>query len=181
MSRRQFALFGLLATTALAAYVAPVPGDVIGPTRGTTAGIAGPQAKAAASVIDLEQVVPIRPRTADEEMPPVFATETWSAPRLAVPVAPPQSQPVHVPAPQPQPMVLPPPSQAPPLPFKAFGRYLENGKSAVFVQHNDRNLVVRPGDSIDDQYLVEGIDEGVVTLLHIQLNQRQTLNIGSAP
>jgi hypothetical protein len=73
-----------------------------------------------------------------------------------------------------------PPPQAPPLPFRVMGRYVDGGAVVVFLQHNDRNLAVRAGDTIDDQYKVESLDGGTLTLLYTPLNQKQTLEIGVA-
>jgi hypothetical protein len=71
-------------------------------------------------------------------------------------------------------------TSAPPLPFKVLGRIDEPGRSAVFLQYNDQNLVVRVGDMIAGQYRVESLKGGILTLLYLPLNQTQTLDVGGA-
>jgi hypothetical protein len=71
-------------------------------------------------------------------------------------------------------------SSAPPLPFKLLGRIDEPGRSAVFLQYNDQNLVVRVGETIADQYRVESLKGSTLTLLYLPLNQTQTLDVGGA-
>lgn len=80
-------------------------------------------------------------------------------------------------------LAVPSPTAAmpPPLPFRLLGRYLDDGRQAVFLQFNDQNLVVRAGDTIAEQYKVESLDESTLTLLHLPTNQHQTLNIGAVP
>jgi hypothetical protein len=68
----------------------------------------------------------------------------------------------------------------PPLPFRLLGRMDESGRSAVFLQYNDQNLVVRVGDTIADQYRVESLKGNILTLLYLPLNQTQTLDVGGA-
>jgi hypothetical protein len=70
-----------------------------------------------------------------------------------------------------------PPPQAPPLPFKALGQYIDAGEVGVFLQYRDQNLVARVGDTLAEQYKVESLVEGVLTLRYLPLNQTQTLDI----
>ena len=72
----------------------------------------------------------------------------------------------------------PPPPQAPPLPFIYMGRLDEEQNSTVFLTAGDRNLVVKPGDLIDNTYKVEQVTESTVVLTYLPMNQRQTLAIG---
>jgi len=73
-----------------------------------------------------------------------------------------------------------PATAAPPLPFKLLGRIDESGRSAVFLQYNDQNLVVRVGETIADQYRVESLKGNTLTLLYLPLHQTQTLDVGGA-
>jgi hypothetical protein len=73
----------------------------------------------------------------------------------------------------------PPPPQAPPLPFIYMGRLDEEQNTTVFLTAGDRNLVVKPGDLIDNTYKVEQVTESAVVLTYLPMNQRQTLAIGT--
>lgn len=72
----------------------------------------------------------------------------------------------------------PPPPTAPPLPFKFLGQMIENGKVTVFLSLNDRNMVVKAGDTIDDLYHVDAIVNGGVEFTYLPLQQKQTLPAG---
>ena len=73
----------------------------------------------------------------------------------------------------------PPPPQAPPLPFMYMGRLAEDQSTTVFLTAGDRNLVVKPGDVIDNTYKVEQVTDSAVVLTYLPMNQRQTLAIGN--
>jgi hypothetical protein len=72
----------------------------------------------------------------------------------------------------------PPPPQAPPLPFSYIGRLSEERDTSVFLAMGERNLVVKPGDVIDDTYKVEEVSDSAVVLTYLPLSQRQSLRIG---
>ncbi|WP_051711081.1 hypothetical protein [Andreprevotia chitinilytica] len=69
------------------------------------------------------------------------------------------------------------PPQAPALPFQVLGKYIEDGKLAVFLQYGERNIVARAGDTIDD-YRVDQIGGGLMAFTYLPLNEKQTLVIG---
>lgn len=187
MNRRRLVLGAALLATALAAYWAPRPdGDVVAPTmRDKPAAVAqDPAAPAAPSVPAAANAQPgrsgevpgavlrIRPRDQadDDSAGSAFPAAAW-VDRPALPSAKPMpALPV---------LSVPPAPTAPPLPFRMLGRYLEDGKPAVFLQLNDQNLVVRVGDTIAEQYKVESLDDTTLTVLHLPTNQRQTLNVGA--
>jgi hypothetical protein len=73
----------------------------------------------------------------------------------------------------------PPPPQAPPLPFIYMGRLAEDQSTTVFLTAGDRNLVVKPGDVIDNTYKVEQVTDSAVVMTYLPMNQRQTLAIGT--
>jgi hypothetical protein len=73
----------------------------------------------------------------------------------------------------------PPPPQAPPLPFIYMGRLSEERNTTVFLAMGDRNLVVKPGDLIDNMYKVEEVGDSGVVLTYLPMNLRQTLPIGT--
>ena len=70
------------------------------------------------------------------------------------------------------------PPTAPPLPFRFLGRMQEDRASAVFLAIEDRNLVVRSGDTIDEIYRVESIDGGNIEFTYLPLKQKQVLPVG---
>ena len=72
-----------------------------------------------------------------------------------------------------------PPPQAPPLPFAYIGRLSEDRDTTVFLALGDRNLVVKPGDTIDNTYKLEEISDSAVVLTYLPLGQRQALPIGA--
>jgi len=73
----------------------------------------------------------------------------------------------------------PPPPQAPPLPFAYVGRLAEDRDVTVFLALGERNLVVKPGDVIDNTYQLEEVTDSAVVLTYLPLSQRQTLPIGA--
>jgi hypothetical protein len=94
------------------------------------------------------------------------------------------------PPPKPKPMAMqgangefaqappPPPPQAPPLPFAYMGKLAEDRNTTVFLTAGDRNLVVKPGDVIDNTYRLEEVTDSAVVLTYLPMNQRQQLAIG---
>jgi hypothetical protein len=72
-----------------------------------------------------------------------------------------------------------PPPQAPPLPFTFMGRLSEARDTTVFLTMGDRNLIVKPGDTIDNTYKVEEVSDTAVVLTYLPMNLRQTLPIGT--
>jgi len=73
----------------------------------------------------------------------------------------------------------PPPPQAPPLPFAYIGRLVEDTDTTVFLAQGERNLVVKPGEVIDNTYKLEEVGERTVVLTYLPLSQRQTLATGT--
>ncbi|MCL2658730.1 MAG: hypothetical protein FWD62_15225 [Betaproteobacteria bacterium] len=174
MKRRHIVLGGLLWATLAAVWFAPSPEkDIVAPQQrrsGTTAPAAvQAQASKVSSASDAS-IGALTFRLRDEGETPAnpFAVMQWEMP---VPKA--VDKPVPV-------VEAPAPPQAPPLPFRVLGRYVEDGKDAVFLQYKDENLVVRKGDVLAGQYKVESLDSGQLTLVYLPLNERQTLNLGAA-
>jgi hypothetical protein len=73
----------------------------------------------------------------------------------------------------------PPPPQAPPLPFAYVGRLVEDQDTTVFLAQGERNLVVKPGEVIDNTYKLEEVGERSLVLTYLPLSQRQTLPTGT--
>ena len=61
----------------------------------------------------------------------------------------------------------PPPPQAPPLPFSYLGKLAEGENTTVFLSFGDRNLVVRTGDVIDNNYRVDEVTDAAVVLTYL--------------
>jgi hypothetical protein len=72
---------------------------------------------------------------------------------------------------------LPPPA-APPVPYTFIGRLSEDESTTVFLAAGDRNLVVKPGDVIDNSYRVDAVTESAVSLTYLPLNVKQSLSTG---
>jgi hypothetical protein len=72
----------------------------------------------------------------------------------------------------------PPPPSAPPLPFAYMGKLDESGATIVFLAMGDRNLVVKPGDVIDNMYRLDQVSDNAVMLTHLPTGMQQSLPIG---
>jgi hypothetical protein len=94
--------------------------------------------------------------------------------RPAPPRAPKGQQPALAAAPPP-----PPPPQAPPLPFTYVGRLVEDRDTTVFLASGERNLIVKPGEVIDNLYKLEEVGERALVLTYLPLSQRQSLPTGT--
>lgn len=164
--RRVVMAAALFATLSAAIFAPSESGEVIAPAQPSRIEATGENRIQPANTESGSRVLDIHPRGIDEEPDGAFAPNTWVQPKV-----------VHASkeaAAEPQPA----PPQAPPLPFRVLGRYVEHGTVAIFLQHNDRNLVVRVGDTIDGNYKIESIASGAMTLVYLPLNQKQTLAVG---
>jgi hypothetical protein len=178
MKRSHLLLATVLGGTLLAAYFAPeASGEVAlseramsSPAAHAVGGSSEARPSAQGSAPQAIDVLALRARNADAEpdVAAVLEPSQWSAP-IATPAAPPPIAAAASAAPQ-----------APPLPFRAMGRYVEDGQVLVFLQHNDSNLVVRVGDTIAENYKVESLDGGTLTLRYLPLDQQQTIDVGGA-
>jgi len=86
-----------------------------------------------------------------------FAPEAPAAPQGAAPVAAAPS--------------------APPLPFRYFGKLIENGKLEVFVMKGDEVLSIAAGQKIDNDYRVDGITATTISFTYLPLRTKQTLDL----
>lgn len=80
--------------------------------------------------------------------------------------------------PPPVPVVLPPPPppQAPPVPFRYLGRWLEGGVDHVFLAEGDQVRVVRRGDRLGP-WRVDDLRTDSMTLTYMPLDQQRTLRL----
>jgi hypothetical protein len=92
----------------------------------------------------------------------VFAPKSWAPP-------PPKVVPVVA-----QPVV----PVAPPLPFRYVGQ-LEggDGKVIIYLARGDTVHTVRVGDLLEEQYRLDALDNGQITLTYLPMNQQQMLAI----
>lgn len=72
----------------------------------------------------------------------------------------------------------PPPPTAPPVPFKYIGKILGDEEYQVFVAFNEKYLVVKEGDIIQQTYKVEKISPPTMTITYIPMNILQNMQIG---
>ena len=66
----------------------------------------------------------------------------------------------------------------PPLPFQFLGRFVDEGKAAYFLQAGERNVVARPGDTLEERYRFDGVVQGSLQFTYLPLNLKQTLAVG---
>lgn len=113
---------------------------------------------------DGSMILPIRSRSAAATIDDAFATRDWRPP----------------PPPPPKVAAQAPVMVAPALPYTVIGKKLEDGAWQVFLRRDERILVVKTSDTIDDAYRVDDIRPPVMTITYLPLQQRQTLPIGGA-
>lgn len=179
---RKIVIGAAAVATLLAAWFAPdQDGGVVGPAAATTreaapvsaaqapvAAVAPPASTApAADSIDLQ----IHPRVADDEMGNVFAKQSW-APETPKKVMMDQAQA------QQTSQQASAPSGPPALPFQFMGRFADEGKTAYFLQIDGQNVVARPGEKVNDSYLLDSVSGDTMNFIYLPLNQKQTLVVG---
>lgn len=105
-------------------------------------------------------------RTADaSNAGALFAVRSWY-------VAPPPAPPPPAPPP-----VVP---TAPPLPYTFMGSYTESGQDTVyFLSSGDRVYDVHLGDTLDQTYSVDAVENGALVFTYKPLSTRQLLALGS--
>ncbi len=79
--------------------------------------------------------------------------------------------------PPPPPMKAQPPSP-PPLMFKYLGKVTEGDETRVFLALAEHNYVVKPGETINNQYRVDAVTDHTITFTYIPLNAKQMLSTG---
>lgn len=152
MMARRKVLLGILLLTLVAAYWAPEPAqELVAPVARMHEAIS----------LAANADTPIRPRERTEPDTPLglFASPPVLMPQIAPP--PP-----------------PPPPQAPPLPFRLLGRYVDQRGTYVLLANEERGFPVRPGDVIDGLYEVKAIEGSAMTMIYLPLRQIQILDIG---
>lgn len=171
MNARHLLLGLTLAATAAAALwlPSPPPPDVVQAAPRPARPAAGGAVRQA--LAQPTHVQPLRPRAAAEDgSDNAFGVQQWNPPVRTAPVQPTVTGVVAAPA---------PPPQAPAAPFKVIGRYEEDGKLAVFLEHQQATLVARAGDQLTADWKVESIDAGRLVLQYLPLSQKQVLEWAS--
>lgn len=167
-------LGGAAVATLLAALFAPEDeGSIVGPATATPRQVervaVAPLAAVAAP--QTNRTLAIHPRRAleDEEAATLFAKQSWQPEtpkkimldqQAALPAA---SVDANAP---------------PPLPFQFLGRFVDEGKAAYFLQAGERNVVARPGDTLEERYRFDGVVQGALQFTYLPLNLKQTLAVG---
>ena len=103
----------------------------------------------------------------------LFATQSWYAPPPPPP-PPPSATTVQ--------SLTPPTPTAPPLPFAYMGTFTPDGANPVFfLTQGDRVYDVRIGETLDNVYSVDGVNNGQLLLTYKPLNIKQQLAVGGSP
>ena len=98
----------------------------------------------------------------------LFKSKSWFVP----PPPPPKPPPPPPPAP-------PPPPSAPPLPYVFLGSYQEpGGKLSIYLTRLGKIYLVSSGDTLENLYHIDDIQDGYLGMTYLPLNIKQTLRIG---
>lgn len=89
----------------------------------------------------------------------IFGQRSW--------VPPPRSEPPRPPSP-------------PPMQFRYLGKVVEGNETRVFLALGERNYIVRPGESINNQYRLDEVSDHGITFTYLPLNARQMLATAGA-
>jgi hypothetical protein len=68
----------------------------------------------------------------------------------------------------------------PPLPYTYLGKLIHAGETVVFLTREDRNYIVRAGETLEERYRIEAVEEKRLVLSFLPLGARQTLAFESA-
>jgi len=82
-----------------------------------------------------------------------------------------------VPPPRPEP---PRPPSPPAMQFRYLGKVVEGDETRVFLALGERNYIVRPGESINNQYRLDEVSDHNITFTYLPLNARQMLATAGA-
>lgn len=171
-------LGGAAVATLLAALFAPEDeGSIVGPATATTRHVervaVAPRAAATAAA-PAHRALTIEPRRAleDDEAATLFAKQSWQPETPKKIMLDQQAAQAALPA------VRVDANAPPPLPFQFLGRFVDEGKAAYFLQAGERNVVARPGDTLEERYRFDGVVQGALQFTYLPLNLKQTLAVG---
>lgn len=158
--------YGIAAALLIALSAQALPQD-----RKSDANLASPTARTASTAaapdannLDNIQLDRLKRSHAKDKKTNAFPAKSW-----------------YVPPPPPPPVPTPPPS-APPLPYTFMGKILEpQGKLTFFLAQGDKVHLVSAGETIDNTYTVDGVENGKLTLTYLPLQIKQYLYLGETP
>lgn len=173
MKRRLAIWIGVAAAAAAAVGFAPGDDIAVQPVQALAPKDSGTVAAAARPPRDTAPPVP--------RVLAIRSRETF--PQGSNPFRAPPAVPVREPAamraaPSPADAAAPEP---PPLPFHVLGRFVDEGRIAVFMMHGGETLAARVGDTLAGVYRVEGIAPSALTLNYLPLQRTQTLPLPPPP
>ncbi|WP_034303817.1 hypothetical protein [Herbaspirillum sp. RV1423] len=85
----------------------------------------------------------------------------------------------YVPPPPPPPQPPPKPT-APPLPFSYVGKLEEDGENwTIYLSKGTESFVIKKGDTFDNSYRFDGVENGNLIIQYLPMGIRQTLSIGT--
>ena len=170
-------LGGAAVATLLAALFAPEDeGSIVGPATATPRQVerVAVAPLAAVATPQTNRALAIHPRRAleDEEAATLFAKQSWQAETPKKIMLDQQAAKAALPA------ASVDANAPPPLPFQFLGRFVDEGKAAYFLQAGERNVVARPGDTLEERYRFDGVVQGSLQFTYLPLNLKQTLAVG---
>ena len=164
--------------TLLAALFAPEDeGSIVGPATATprlVERVAVAPLVAATAAAPANRALAIEPRRGldDEEAATLFAKQSWQ------PETPKKIMLDQQAAQATRTVAAVDANAPPPLPFQFLGRFVDEGKAAYFLQAGERNVVARPGDTLEERYRFDGVVQGALQFTYLPLNLKQTLAVG---
>jgi len=162
--RRRRRAASVLATLVVATMAAAGASDPDEPTAKPAAAPRRAPADAGAERVDKLQLERLKRARMQVKEADVFRAKSWYVP------------------PPPPPPAPPPPPTAPPLPFTYMGKIQEpNGKLTIFLAGDNRVYLVSAGETINQIYHVDGIEDGKLALTYLPLQIKQFLSMGEAP
>lgn len=164
--------------TLLAALFSPEDeGSIVGPATATprqVERVAVAPLVATAAAAPANRALAIEPRRGldDEEAATLFAKQSWQ------PETPKKIMLDQQAAQATRTVAAVDANAPPPLPFQFLGRFVDEGKAAYFLQAGERNVVARPGDTLEERYRFDGVVQGALQFTYLPLNLKQTLAVG---
>ncbi|MCC7597261.1 hypothetical protein IGS61_07170 [Janthinobacterium sp. FW305-129] len=164
--------------TLLAALFAPEDeGSIVGPATATprqVGRVAVAPLVATAAAAPANRALAIEPRRGldDEKAATLFAKQSWQ------PETPKKIMLDQQAAQATRTVAAVDANAPPPLPFHFLGRFVDEGKAAYFLQAGERNVVARPGDTLEERYRFDGVVQGALQFTYLPLNLKQTLAVG---
>lgn len=170
ISTRSLLLGAALLATLVATITAPSNPEIVEVSSAAPKPVstARPQRLVLSEQAGVDAVLSLRDRVYGESANTPFMPGSWEV-QTSVPILTAVTA-----APEPVPDV-----GAPPLPFRVLGQYVDKGQVSVFLQFNESTIVATEGSILSEDYKVEHIRDGVLTLTYLPLNTQQTLAIGS--